>query len=126
LLTATAAFAQSNTGIQADIPFAFHMGTTILPAGHYEVTPYNVRNVLLLRCRGCGASALILMNHADPGKTAELGTLMFNRYDKTYFLSRVWIPEYSQEKVLRRSKAELEYARSGSTVPPAVVAFVRP
>jgi hypothetical protein len=126
LLTAAAAFAQSNEVMRADIPFEFRIGTTILPAGHYELRPEIVRGVLWIRCRDCKASALILMNRVEAGKTTELATLLFNRYDKVYFLSRVRIPEYSQGKELSKSKAELEFARNSSPLPPAEVALARP
>ena len=128
LLTAAAAFAQSDATLQIDIPFEFHIGTTVLPAGHYEMHPRFVRDVLQIRCRERRVSALIVMNGADARKMPELATLKFNRYDKTYFLSRIWIPEYSQGKELSKSKAELEFARNSSPVPhaPATVALVRP
>jgi hypothetical protein len=76
-------------------------------------------------CRERKISALILMNRADAGKTPELATLTFNRYDKTRFLSRVRIPEYSQGLELRKSKAELEFARNSSPLPPVEVALAR-
>jgi hypothetical protein len=129
LLTAAAAFAQSSTGIEADIPFEFHIGSRILPAGHYELRPQLIQGVLLVKCLGCRASALIVMNGADHAREmSELATLTFNRYDKTYFLSGVCIPEYSQGRQLSKSKAELEFVRNirnGSPVPSAVVALVR-
>src|SRR5260370_5571469 len=125
LLTAAAAFAQSNAVMQADIPFAFHIGAKILPPGHYEVRRDGVQDVLSIECLLCNASALIVMNRADAGKTTGLATLVFNRYGKTRFLSRVWIPEYSQEKALSKSKAELEFARDSSPVSHVEVALVR-
>ena len=125
LLTTAAAFAQGNPALEADIPFAFHIGTTILPAGHYELHPETVRNVLLIKCRACKASAMILMNRMDTGKKPEPSTLVFNRYNDTYFLSGVWLTEYSQGTELRKSKAELEFARNSSTSTPAAVALVR-
>src|SRR5258707_516002 len=102
LLTAAAAFAQSNAVMQADIPFAFHVGAKILPAGHYEVRRDVVRyaDVLSIRCRERKAGVMIFMDRADVGKAPETATLAFNRYDGTYFLSRVWIPEYLQERRL--------------------------
>ena|SRR5258708_1579435 len=126
LLTAAAAFAQSNAVMQADIPFAFHVGAKILPAGHYELRPSGVEGVLSIKCRECKASALILMNRLDAGNTPGLATLVFHRYDETRFLSSVWIPEYSQERQLSKSKAELEFARNSSRVPHVEVALVRP
>ena len=128
LLTAAAAFAQSDAVMKADIPFAFHIGAKILPAGHYEVRRDVVRyaDVLSIRCRERKAGVMIFMDRADVGKAPETATLAFNRYDGTYFLSRVWIPEYLQERRLSKSKAELEFARNSSRVPHVEVALVRP
>ena len=125
LLTVGAAFAQSDAVMQADIPFAFHIGAQILPAGHYQVRPSGVHDILSITCRECKAGAMIVMDRAYAGKTPVLATLVFNRYDKTRFLSRVWIPEYSQGKELSKSKAELEFARDSSPVPQVEVALVR-
>jgi hypothetical protein len=125
LLTAAAALAQSDVALQIDIPFEFHIGTTILPAGHYEMRPQFVRDVLQIRCRERRVSALIVMNGADARTMPQLATLKFNRYGNTYFLSRVWIPEYSQRRELSKSKAEFEFVRNSSPVPPAAVALVR-
>jgi hypothetical protein len=71
---------------------------------------------------------MILLNRVEAGRKPELATLKFNRYGSTYFLSSVWIPEYSQGRQLSMSKAELEFARNSSPVPPApaAVALVRP
>ena len=125
LLTSAAAFAQSDAVMQANIPFEFHVGATILPPGRYEVRPQINPGVLSIRRRDCNASAMIVMHAVDARKTPEAATLVFNRYDDTYFLSRVWTPEYSQGRELPKSKAELEYARNSWPAQPAVVALVR-
>ena len=125
LLTSAAAFAQSDAVMQANIPFEFHVGATILPAGHYEVRPQVNPGVLSIRCRESKAGAMIVMHAVEAGKTPEAPTLVFNRYNDTYFLSRVWTPEYSQGRELPRSKAELEYARESSPAQPVVVALGR-
>ena len=125
LLTAAAAFAQGGPAMQADIPFAFHIGTTVLPAGHYELNNHVVQGTLLIRCRECKAAALILVNRTDGGKTEGSAKLVFNRYGKTRFLSGIWIPEYSVGKELSKSKTELEFARNSSPDAPTAIALAR-
>ena len=126
LLTAAAAFAQSDPVMQADIPFAFHIGARTFPAGQYELR-HNVigADVLLMRCHECKAGTTIFMDRTHVGKTPESATLAFNRYNNTYFLSRVRIPEFLQERALSKSKAELDFARGSSPVPQVEVALVR-
>ena len=123
LFTAAAAFAQGNRGMHADIPFAFRIGTTVLPAGQYEVRPQE-SGVLLIRCIPCKAAALIVMNRISPGKT-QASELVFNRYGETRFLSRISLPQYSLGKELSKSKAEREFARNSSPVEPSAVALAR-
>ena len=126
LLTAAAAFAQSDPVMQVDIPFVFHIGARTLPAGQYELRHHVIgADVLLMRCHECKAGAVIFMDRAHVGKTPESATLAFNQYNNTYFLSRVRIPEYLQEKTLSKSKAELEFARDSSPVPHVEIALVR-
>jgi hypothetical protein len=125
LLTAAAASAQSSTVMRADIPFEFRVGTTILPPGQYDVRAQVVPGVTSIRCFECKAGVMILTDVVEARKTPTTGTLVFNRYDRTYFLSRVWTPENSRGRELRKSKSEREFARSTSAVPPVAVALAR-
>ena len=121
LLTAAAAFGQSSA-MGVDIPFEFHAGKTILPAGHYEVTPEAARNVLMIRCLECKAAALIVVNAVEAGKAPETGSLVFNRYNGARFLAQVWTPGWTAGQELPKSKAEREYARNGAPAQAVVVA----
>ena len=116
LLTAAAGFAQSNIVLKADIPFEFRVGTTVLPAGHYDVRSQVTPGVLLIRCIECQASALIQTSGIEAKKRPETATLVFSRYDSTHFLSTVWTPGHSRGLELPKSKAEREFARSSSPV----------
>lgn len=124
LLTSAGAFAQSGLML-ADIPFEFRAGATILPAGRYDVHPQVAPGVLSIRCARCNAGVMIQTDAVGGGKAPTEGKLVFNRYGRTYFLSAVWTPGYSQGRMLHPSRAERELARNGSTVPPVAVALVR-
>ena len=121
LLTAAAAFAQTNATLQADIPFTFRVGTTTLPPGHYTVQPHVAAGVVAIRCSECKSGVMIQTIGVDTGKIQRKATLVFNRYHDTYFLSRVWTPGYSQGRELRQSRAEREMALNGSQPETAVV-----
>jgi len=126
MLTAATAFAQRAVTMQADIPFAFRVGETALPAGHYEVRSDITPGVLSLRCNASKAVVTITAHGVQAPKVRETGSLVFNQYNETYFLSRVWKPGDSQGKELPKSQEEREYARNNSPGSPAVeVALVR-
>jgi len=126
LLTAAAAFAQSSA-MRFDIPFDFHVGATVLPAGHYSVQPRTAFTGSVLSIRGVDrkGGVMIQTNAATAPKTPETGKLVFNRYDKTYFLSSVWTAGDPQGSQLLKSKAELEFARNGSPIRTEQVVLAR-
>ena len=57
LLATTSAFGQ----LQADIPFEFHVGATVMPAGQYYVgqPSDNHRQLLSLDCYECQAKMMV-------------------------------------------------------------------
>jgi hypothetical protein len=122
LLTAAAAFGQSNAAMEFDVPFAFHAGGAILPAGHYEARPAAVQNVLLIQCYESKAAALVIVYAVEAGNAPETGSLVFHRYNGTYFLSQVWTPGSAQGREVTPSKAERELARNGSPGPSVILA----
>ena len=126
LLTAATAFAQSNVVSRANVPFEFRVGKAILPAGHYEVRSGRVPDLLSIQCSDCKARATIITIPVETPKAAEASTLVFHRYNQTYFLAKVWTDGDSQGLELRKSKAERELARNGSLDEPVVVALARP
>jgi len=127
LLTAAAVFAQSNEVMRFDIPFDFHVGTTVLPAGHYSVHPQASMSGRVLLIRGIDRKSAVMYptNAATARKMPETGKLVFNRYDKTYFLSSVWTAGDPQGRELLKSKAELEFARNGSPIRTEQVVLAR-
>jgi hypothetical protein len=125
LLTAATVFAQGGAVMEANIPFEFRVGTTVLPPGQYNVRSESLNGVLSIRCHECKAGALILTNGIEAGKIPETGKLVFNRFGKTYFLSTVWTPGYSLGRELPKSKAERELARNNSPATASEVVLSR-
>jgi hypothetical protein len=123
LLAAASAFGQSTAVLQADIPFAFRVGTKILPAGHYEVRPQVADSVLSIRCYACNAAAMVQTTQIGGGvaDAPEKGKLVFRRYDETYFLSKVWTPEYPRGRAIPKSKVERELTAHMSSQPATVM-----
>jgi hypothetical protein len=118
ILAAGPASAKSVDGLRAQIPFDFHVGDRVIPAGDYVVSAMtDDEKTLRIRAAGGGESAATLTSP----KLAKSGSesaprLVFHRYGDQYFLSAVWgdgetgraLPESKQERSLRR---ELRVAR---------------
>jgi hypothetical protein len=124
LLTSAAAFGQIRAVLDADIPFEFHVGETILPAGHYEVRSGITPGVLSIRCFDCKAGALVMASPVESGKASETGSLVFLQHNGTYFLSKVWTRGSAEGRELSPSKTERELARNGLPGPSVVVAGI--
>ena len=94
LMAITACFrlqAQSAT-LEAKIPFDFHVGNTLMPAGDYRV--HYSGNLLVLREQGSDARAVFttLTIHTIRREAPNQGALLFNRYGDDYFFTKVWAP----------------------------------
>jgi hypothetical protein len=126
LLTAAAAFGQSTTVMHADVPFDFHVGKKVLPAGHYEVRPQISPGVLAIRGTDGHGRMVIITNGIEGKKVREKGTLVFNCIGDSYFLATVWIPGYSEGRLLRESKEQRELGRRGSPASTVEIALDRP
>lgn len=92
LVAASGAFAQSGS-TQANVPFAFSVSNSVLPAGHYQIAGSSgasilIRNVELGRSI---FSTTVAYEQASAG-TCEL---VFHRYGERYFLNQVLCPSKS-------------------------------
>jgi len=83
--TPSSAFAQN---VKADIPFAFQVGSTVLPAGTYIFTQQN-QDIMLLRGPGSHSSALAMVLPETGNKAPKVGRITFNKYGDRYFLHAV-------------------------------------
>jgi len=112
---ATAAQAQSNGSplMRADIPFAFHVGATELPAGEYNISvvnPSSDRKVLQIRSTDGRVSALV--NTVDQNaKAPEMSRLVFHRYGETYFFAQAQVGGETTTLAAVKSNAERTEAR---------------
>ena len=126
MLTATSAYAQSSTGLVANIPFEFVIGNRAFPAGEYSFS-YKYMNVIQIQSEDRGESMFVLTGPVKGKKTRnELG---FNRYGDKYFLSRLWTEGDDAGRAVRMSSSERELiqARSGmarSSPAPQMVSVV--
>ena len=105
----TSAFAQSSQMLTADIPFAFQVNNQQFPAGKYHVKAEGGHAAVLVQGIDNKRAAFSISNHIQRGKTREVPSLVFKRYDDRYFLSQIWMPGTSG-RGLPTSRAERELA----------------
>lgn len=113
LLAGGSALAQVMT---FNVPFPFQAEKSMLPAGEYTVDTSINPHVVHVRSADFKSAAMLLSHSIESRKTSTRGTLVFNRYGDTYFLSQVWKPGTNTGRTLRKSKREIELAsnlRSG-------------
>src|SRR5581483_483629 len=98
VLTGTALEAQS-LFLRATVPFDFHAGRTVLPAGEYLVTEQG--RVVILKSAGRGAPGSILLTNGASSRSnygasireqPRVGRLEFDHFGSEYFLTAVWSP----------------------------------
>jgi hypothetical protein len=118
LLTAAGAHAQS--AARANVPFAFKMGTTQMPAGTYSIQNAQGSNIVQVRNVQTGVSALAMGRAESPSKKTD--KLIFHRYGGQYFLTAILGSKGSDGMVFPASKQEKELqiayasANSGNTI----------
>ena len=112
LLAAASVFAQGSQKLMVRIPFGFHMGDSILPAGQYTVDAPS-HTVLRFRSEDFKSTTMILTHAVErvssPHNPSQ-GRLIFNKYGDKYFLSQVWNPGSNSGRALLRTKREVEAA----------------
>jgi hypothetical protein len=102
LLTVAGAHAQS--AARANVPFAFKVGTTQMPAGIYAIQSNHGSNVVMVRNVQTGTSALAMGRQESPSKKTD--KLIFHRYGSQYFLTEILGSQGSQAMVLPATKQE--------------------
>jgi len=122
VVTTACACTQENPAL-FQVPFAFHIGTHIMPAGRYSVTtPIADRSTLAISCFECKKSVIVITNSITGTRKPEAPTLEFKRYGDVYFLQKYKRGAFESGNELPRSKAEVELANQSTPVQPALVA----
>ena len=94
--------------VVANIPFAFNVGNTNLPAGKYTITvvnPSSDRKILQIRSVNGRASAIVSTN-AVAGIVSDDAKLTFKRYGDRYFFAQAQIAGDATSLAAIKSKAE--------------------
>lgn len=110
LATSASLFAQvKELRLTADIPFAFEAGTTMAPAGTYDVA-YRQGWLVLQNVKG-GKQSYLISDATAREDRPRSATLVFVHYGDRYFLREVWPRDSAQGRELPATKAEIKLAR---------------
>lgn len=105
LMAVAPAFAQDR--VEATIPFAFNVGSKMLPAGDYEVRRVFAKS-LVIQNTATQQAAIALTMVAPPKQMTSEAVLAFHKYGDSYFLSEVQTADSRQ--TLTKSKLERKVA----------------
>jgi hypothetical protein len=118
LFTVAGAHAQSPA--RANVPFAFKVGTTQMPAGTYKIHSSQGTNLVMVSNVQTGTSVLAMGRQESPSKKTD--KLIFHHYGSQYFLTEILGEEGSQAMVFPATKQEKELqvayapANTGNTI----------
>ena len=106
-----------NAVIQANVPFAFAVSNTTLPAGNYEIRRLddNAPNVLVIRSANGHTSVVFETEGAQlpADQAARTTELAFDKVGDRYFLSQVWVAGDSSGSELPKSRMEKRLVDGG-------------
>ena|ERR1700682_6535551 len=107
--------AQSNPAGKADIPFAFHVRDSALPAGNYTVQEFSPAGMIRIRNNDTGQSILTLAPPNRSGHTED-SKLVFHKYGDRYFLSELWLTGAGAVDCVSMGKLEREVSKTPSAM----------
>ena len=122
LLTVASVFAEMAPRMTAHIPFGFHVGNSMLPAGEYTVSTDTGPGLVQLRSADSKSTATVIANAVQTYPAPKDSKLIFTKYGDEYFLSRIWRAGSDTGNELRKSRRETEVAATSRRGIQAVVA----
>ena len=107
--------------MRISVPFGFKAGSQALPAGTYKVDLNQAtQHVTLHQLDGKAACILMVKRFAGAGM-ADRGSLVFNQYGASHFLTSVKTAGVDGAAELWKSRAEREISQAQPGVEPAMV-----
>ena len=118
--------AQTSVRAVADIPFGFHVGKAMLPAGQYKIhSGFPIKDTVSIQSKDGSRNAVAMALPVSPMKRDGdvKGKLVFIQYGSDYYLSQVWNPDDTIVRGLTKTKAEMEVAGKADKVKTIKVAL---
>jgi len=109
-LACTGLHAQS-MDMRATIPFAFHAGDRLMPAGEYVI--HEQGPWVWFRAADSGRPSPIFMTIGLDGQGPQQARLEFNRYGNEFFLTAVWNSFTKDGRQVLPTAHEKELAKRG-------------
>jgi hypothetical protein len=116
----------SSQKVDANIPFAFSVANTNLPAGKYTiavVNPTSDRKILQIRSAD-GKSSAIVLTTGVIGKASDDAKLVFHRYGDQYLFAQAQMAGDTVSLAAVKSRAERAKKALTSTAKKSVVMIV--
>ncbi len=102
--------------VVANIPFAFNVGNTNLPAGKYTITvlnPTSDRRILQIRSAN-GRSTAVTQTTNVIGNASDDAKLVFHRYGSRYFFAQAQMAGETTGLAATTSNAERSHKQTGA------------
>jgi hypothetical protein len=100
-------FMQAQTRVQADVPFAFNLQDSAMPAGSYQIIALDDQ-VLEVWNLDEHRGQLLLKQVGIKASQAQSPKMVFHKYGDRYFLSQIWGANSHYGIQLAESKLEKE------------------
>ena len=110
LLAAVSMYAQGSQKMKVQVPFEFHVGSSMLPSGDYTVDADAAPGVVRLRSGDARSSVVIIALPVQASAAPGQGKLVFHKYGNEYFLSQIWKQGDNMGRELRTTRREIEVA----------------
>src|SRR5579884_3116985 len=107
-LTMTFGWAGAPNDVKADIPFAFNIGNTSLPAGEYTLASNPVSPVISVIDAHGDARAMFVLVNGGASVSGEQSKLIFRVHGDRHYLGAVWNGAVRHGGTLLKSAAERE------------------
>ena len=105
LVNAAVSNGQGRRSLQAEIPFAFTVGSSTLPAGSYTVRSANSQGEVLMISNRGQRKSIATLSHEVTDSDNNKACLVFHRYGDQYFLAQVWTGQ-PMGRELQKSKRQ--------------------
>lgn len=103
--------AQSTLNLTANIPFAFHVGDRLMPAGEYQTARIDQSLIMVHSVEG-RETAWRFMIPTTAKKMPTASSLVFRKYGDRYFLGEIWGLGRGTGAEFNKSKKEREAVTS--------------
>jgi len=104
--------------IEANVPFAFTVGDTRLPAGKYNIKALDENTPSVLEISSVDGRTSVAFDTENAttrsDRSAKTTELVFDKVGDRYFLSQVWVSGSNSGSELAKSRSQKKLEGSGS------------